>query len=238
MKLPAVLAVTVRFTVLVCVIPAPLAVMVMADVPVAAVAATTSVSVDEPDPGAAIEAGLKVAVTPLGRPDADKATAELKPPETDVLMEEVPLLPCTTETDVGEAASVKAGAPAAVTVSETVAECVIPPPVPVIVIVEVPVAAVEPTVIVTVDVPDPGVAIEAGEKLTVTPDGCPLADKAIAESKPPEIAVVMVDVPAPPCTTEADEGEAPIVNAGVWLVGANALIRPTPLGLPQPVTRS
>jgi hypothetical protein len=79
------------------------------------------VIVDVPEPGAAMDAGLKVTVTPVGWPVADKATAELKPPETVVVMVDEPLLPCTTETEVGEAASVKAGTGAAVTVSETVA---------------------------------------------------------------------------------------------------------------------
>ena len=40
------------------------------------------------------------------------------------------------------------------------------------------------------DVPEPGAAIEDGLKLTVTPAGWPLSLKAIAESKPPEIAVL------------------------------------------------
>ena len=40
---------------------------------------TEKVIVDMPDPGAAIEAGLKLAVTPVGRPTADKAIRELKP---------------------------------------------------------------------------------------------------------------------------------------------------------------
>ena len=40
------------------------------------------------------------------------------------------------------------------------------------------------TVTVIVDVPEPGAAMDVGLKLTVTPDGWPLADKAIAELKP------------------------------------------------------
>ena len=57
-----------------------------------------------------------------------------------------------------------------------------------------PVAAVAPTVMVIVEVPLPGAAMDVGLKLTVTPVG-PVADKAIAELKPPETAVVIVDVP-------------------------------------------
>jgi len=85
--------------------------------------------VDVPEPGAAMEVGLKLTVTPVGWPVADKAMAELKPPTTAVVMVEVPLLPCTTETVVGEAEMEKLGPE--VTVRVTVAVCVSPPPVPV-----------------------------------------------------------------------------------------------------------
>lgn len=101
-----------------------------------------------------------------------------------------------------------------------------------------PVVVVDATARVAVEVPEPGAATDVGLKVTVTPVGWPVAVKATAESKPPETAVVMVDVPLLPTTTETDVGEAASVNAGVWLVGANALINPVPLGLPQPVTRS
>lgn len=40
------------------------------------------------------------------------------------------------------------------------------------------------------DWPEPGAAIEDGLKLTVTPEGWPVADKVIAELKPPEACVV------------------------------------------------
>lgn len=97
---------------------------------------------------------------------------------------------------------------------------------------------VEATVMVMVEVPEPGAAIEEGLKLTVTPAGWPLVDKATAESKPPETAVVIVEEPLLPCTTLTEAGEAEMENEGLVLVGASALIRPVPLGLPQPVTRS
>jgi len=98
------------------------------------VEATARVKVDVPEPGAAMEVGLKLAVTPVGAPDAVRAIAELKPPETAVVMVDTLLLPCDTETEVGEAVSVKAGLAAAVTISEIVADSVRPPPVPVTVI--------------------------------------------------------------------------------------------------------
>lgn len=94
----------------------------------------------------------------------------------------------------------------------------------------------EATARVAVDVPEPGTAIDAGLKLTVTPVGAPDAVRAMADSKPPLTAVVTVDVPLLPTTTLTAVGEAAIVKAG--LVGASALIRAVPCGLPQPVTRS
>ena len=84
-------------------------------------APTLIVIVDDPLPGAAIGLGLKLTVVPVGTPDADSVMALLKPPLMVVVRVEVPWLPCTTLSDVGEAESVKfAGA---VTVSVTVAVC-------------------------------------------------------------------------------------------------------------------
>ena len=67
------------------------------------------VIVDVPEPGAASEAELKVTVTPVGSPAADSAIAELKPPDTVVVMAETPLPPCATETEAGEADMLKWG---------------------------------------------------------------------------------------------------------------------------------
>src|SRR5580693_728632 len=89
-----------------------------------------------------------------------------------------------------------------------------------------------------VDVPEPGAAMDVGLKLTVTPVGWPVADNAMAELNPPETAVVIVDEPLLPCTTETDAGEAEMVKLGLVEVGARASMRPVPLGLPHPVTRS
>ena len=61
-----------------------------------------------------------------------------------------------------------------------------------------PVAVVEATAILMLEVPEPGAAMEVGLKLTVTPVGWPLAVNATAELKPPETAVVIVDAPLPP----------------------------------------
>jgi hypothetical protein len=92
----------------------------MLEVPTIAVLSAENVRVELPLPGAAIELGLKVAVTPVGSPDADSDTAELKPPVSEVEMVEVAEPPWVTDTLDGEALSVKSGAAWAFTVRATV----------------------------------------------------------------------------------------------------------------------
>ena len=101
-----------------------------------------------------------------------------------------------------------------------------------------PVVVVEATARVMVELPEPGAAMEVGLNVTVTPDGWPDEDKPIAELNPPETVVVIVDVPLLPCTTETEPGEAEMEKLGLVEVGARALIRPLPFGLPQPVAKS
>jgi hypothetical protein len=212
--------------------------MVMEWVPDLALELTVSLRVDVPDPGAPMDVGLKLAVTPDGRPLADKATAESKPPETAVVIVELPELPLDTVSEVGEALMVKLALAGAVTVRVTVDVCVTPPPVPVTVIGYVPVAAVEATARVRVEVPEPGAPMDAALKVAITPVGWPDADKATAASKPFKTAVVIVDVPLLPCTTETEVGEAERVKVGVVDPPTSALIRLAPFILPQPVTKS
>ena len=63
-----------------------------------------------------------------------------------------------------------------------------------------------PTAKDAVEVPAP--VIDVGLKVTVTPAGWPDADKAMAESKPPVTAEVMVEVPLVSWATVTAEGEA------------------------------
>ena len=72
--------------------PPPVAVTVTFTVPVVAVLPAVRVNADVPLPGAAKDAGLKLAVTPVGNPDAESETAELKPPPTVVVTVELPEL--------------------------------------------------------------------------------------------------------------------------------------------------
>ena len=97
---------------------------------------------------------------------------------------------------------------------------------------------VDATASVTVDVPEPGAAMDAGLKVMITPVGAPEAVSETAELKPPETVVVTVDVPVLPAVTLTEVGEAARVKSGLVLVGASASMRPVPFGLPQPVTRS
>src|ERR1700683_991945 len=87
------------------------------------------------------------------------------------------------------------------TVSVTVAVCVLPPPVPVIVMVWAPTVARVPTWTVIVDDPEPGAAMGFGLNVTVCWFPSPEADKVTAESKPLSAAVVMGEVPEWPLTT-------------------------------------
>src|SRR5260370_41019905 len=62
-----------------------------------------------PVPGAGIGFVPNVTVTPLGWPEADNVMALLKPFKAVVLMVEVPLLPCCTVTEDGDALIEKSG---------------------------------------------------------------------------------------------------------------------------------
>ncbi len=70
--------------------PPPLAFTVTFEVPVAAVLLAVKVRVELPLPGAAIELGLKLAVTPAGKPEIESDTTALNPP---LMVVEIVLLP-------------------------------------------------------------------------------------------------------------------------------------------------
>ena len=72
----------------------------------------------------------------------------------------------------------------------------------------------EPAVIVMVDEPEPGAAMEVGLKLALAPDGRPEALRDTAALNPPEIALVMVVVPANPWLSVIDDGAADKVKLG------------------------
>ena len=126
-----------------------------------------------------------------------------------------------------------------------------PPPVPVIVTVDVPVGVDAPAVMVILDDPDPGAAIDAGLKLAVAPVGSPEADSDTAELKLPEIVVDIVEFPEPPCATESEVGDADIEKSlldGLKMIsstgwssmpfGATPVCPCRKSNIPTPVTRT
>jgi hypothetical protein len=232
----------VSVTVVVFVKPPPVPDMVTVVVPMLARELTVNLRVDFPVP--VMEAGLKLAVTLAGRPPADKVTAESNVPVTVLVIVVLPELPLRTLTEVGEALSVKPPFTGAVTVSVTEVVLVMVPlgpvPEPVMVMGYVPGAALKVTVKVSTELPLPGAAmtLELGAKLTVTPVGREVGgDKVISELKPFKAAVVMVEVPVFPCTTEIELGEAEMEKLGV-AGPASLLSRAAPFILPHPVAKS
>jgi len=212
----------------------PVTVMVAA--PRVAVAEAVSVSTEVALLFAAGVTGLveNAAVTPLGMPDAVNVVAELKLFWLVMVIVLVPLAPCTTVNEVGDAAMVKLGVAAAVTVSESVVVAVRLPDVPVMVMVEVPVVAVLLAVSDSVLVPVVGFGLNAA----VTPLGSPDAANVTLPVNPPTSVTVIVLLPLdPPWLIERLLGESESVKLGVE-APASALIRFCPLILPHPVTMS
>jgi hypothetical protein len=171
-----------RVTLIVCVKAPDVPVIVTVAFPVAAVLLAENVTV------LVIVArfGAKDAVTPLGRPDADRLTFPAKPFCRVILMELAPLAPRLIFTRVGDAARAKS--PSASTVKDTVVVRVKLPEMPVTVTVTVPVAAVllAKKVAALVDVAG------LGTNDTVTPLGSPDAEKFTAPLKPFNGVIVIV----------------------------------------------
>ena len=71
-----------------------------------------------------------------------------------------------------------------------------------------PIWVLIPTVTVMTEVPEPGAGIVVGLKLTVVPDGAPVADRVIELLKPLLMVAVIVEVPCVPCKRVSDIGEA------------------------------
>ncbi len=104
-KLGVAVAFTVRLTVVVWLNVPEVPVIVTLDVPVVAVALAVKVRTLVPVVGLVPNA----AVTPAGRPEADKVTEPVKPPEGVSLIVVVPLVPWVTVKLAGEAESEKLG---------------------------------------------------------------------------------------------------------------------------------
>jgi hypothetical protein len=94
--------VIVRLIVVLCVRLPDVPVIVIVVLPVDAVAPAAKVRVLALVTGF----GLNVAVTPLGRPDAERVTLPLKPFDVVIVIALVPLFPCATLNTLGDAESV------------------------------------------------------------------------------------------------------------------------------------
>jgi len=131
----------------------------------------------------------KIAVTPLGRPEAASATLPVNPPTLATVIVLVEVLPCTTDSVAGAAVSVKLAG--TFTVSAMVVEAVSAPDVPVIVTVAGP-----PTAALLLAVSVTMLELVAGlvEKLAVTPLGRPVAASVTLPVKLFAPETVMVSV--------------------------------------------
>lgn len=168
----------------------------MTDVPAEAEAPTVSVNTLL----LAVGLGLKVAVTPVGIPDAVSVTAPVNPPASSTVI--VSVAPAFGETVSADSAgeSVKLPDVAALTVSEIAALAVAVPDVPVIVIVDVPAAAVLLAVSVRM------LLLVAGlvPNDAVTPLGNPETDSVTLPLKEPVSAMEIVSVALAPSASDSE----------------------------------
>ena len=182
-------------------------------------------------------AGLKEAVTPLGRPEADKLTVPLKPFCGVMVTVLVPLAPCRNFRLLGDAEIAKFVPGAGFTISDMVVVLVTLPDLPVIVSVNTPVVAVP----LAVNVKVPVLVALTGLKEGVTPLGRPEADKLTLPLKPFSGVIETVLVPLAPCGTVTLPGEAKsrklgaLVELGQWPTRLAALTVPMPVAKSHPV---
>ena len=155
--------------------------------------------------------GLKLGVTPAGAPLALNVTPPVKPPVRVIVIVLVPLAPRLIVKLAGLAESVKSGVCTSLTMRLNGIFRVRPPPVPVMVIVTDPSAAVLDAATV-ISVLPPGAGF--GLKLMVTPAGGALALKVTLSAKPPVRVIVIVLVPLAPRTTFRLVGEADSAKSG------------------------
>lgn len=173
--------------------------IVIVNVPVVALLSADRVRV----PVVAVLVGLKDAVTPCGRPEADKLALPVNPFFGVTVIVDATWPARARLNELGEAERAKSGA--AVTVSESVVLCDNnAPDVPVMVMVTVPRLAVLLAVRVSVLV----VVVLVGLNAAVTPVGKPVAERPTLPLNPASGATVIVLFPLPPWATLRLFGEA------------------------------
>jgi hypothetical protein len=188
--------VTVNATVVVRVVVPDTAVMVTVAAPIVAVLEALNVTVDEL---AVVDAGLNVAVTPLGNPEALKATEPVKFVRL-IEIVALPVAPRATESGPDEP-TVKSLVTVPVTVSDTVDVRVTEPDVAVIVTLAVPIVAVLEAL--NVAVTEFPVVAPDGLNATVTPLGNPLA---LSVTAPVKLVRLIASVVAPLALRATDSG--------------------------------
>lgn len=154
----------------------------------------------------------KEAVTPLGNPEAAKVTLPVNPPTSVTVIVSVALLPCVTDNEAGDAASVKPGFVFVLTVNAIVVDPARVPDVPLMVTVEVP--SVAALLADSVSTLLPVVGFVPNE--AVTPLGKPAAARVTLPVNPPTSVTMIVSVALLPCTTDNDVGEAASVKPGLF----------------------
>ena len=148
--------------------------------------------------------GVKIALTPLGKPEAESVNAPVKPPLTEDWIG-TRTLPFRTSDAVAPAVMLN---PLTTTGTET--DALEPPPVPVTVMVKLPAAVVPAARRVMVTLPPR--AIDGEEKVTVTPAGREPADSAAPELNPGPGVIPMTEVAIVPGATLRLDGADAMVN--------------------------
>jgi hypothetical protein len=195
---------TARVIVVIWVKPPDVPVIVTVTVPVVAVLLAVSVN----KLVLVVLLGLNDAVTPPGRPDADRPTLPVKPLVGLMAIVDVPVLPGATFRLLGDAESPKLGPE--FTVRTIVVVCVKPPDVPVIVIVMVPVVAV----LLAVSANVLTLVVLLGLNDAVTPLAKPDADRPTLPAKPFCGVTVIVLAPLLPWAIVTLDGDAERLKSG------------------------
>ena len=204
--------------------------MVTVTVPVAAelLAVRVKVDVAVPSAGGVTELEENDAVTPEGRPETLRATAESKLPLLATVMVLAPEALCAMERLLGESDSEKDAVPLLVTVSARVVLAERLPLVPVMVTVDEP--AVAELLAVSVNTLEPVVGLVP--KDAVTPLGRPLAARVTLPLNPFAGFTVTVLVPEAPCAMDRLPGESDRVKEAAWVPQAPCEVHGAPLPAP------
>jgi hypothetical protein len=157
-------------------------------------------------------AGLvaKVAVTPLGNPEAVRVTEPVNPFRSVTVMESGAVRPSAIDTAGAAGASVKLAVGLVLTVRAMAVLAVRVPEVPVMVTVAAPTVAVLLAVRVTTLLPVAGLVANTA----VTPLGRPVAARVTEPVNPPKSVTVMVSVVLLPCGTDRVGAEGASVKLG------------------------